>query len=306
VSRLLKKVLVLRNSLQVAIGSLLISFVVLALKMAAYWLTGSVALYSDALETTINVAGAAAALFAIWYAGRPADQNHPYGHHKVEYFSAIVEGGMVVATAVLIGEIAWEGWQHPRAPDAPYLGIAVNAVAGVINLGWALLLMNRGRRWKSPALVAGGKHIMTDVWTTLGVLAAVALVPVTGWLRLDAVVAGCVALNIVWAGYGMLRESVAGLMDEVTDPEQLRVIRAAIAAHADGALEAHDLRTRTAGRLTFVEFHLVVPAKMSVEDAHVICDQIEAAIRRAMGEAIIHIHVEPEGKAKHKGVLVLG
>lgn len=293
------------NTLRIAVATLGVSLVVLAMKAAAYWVTGSIALYSDALETTINVAAAAAALFAIWYAARPADTNHPYGHGKVEYFSAIVEGGMVVATAVLIGTMAWQGWQHPKAPDTPFLGIGLNAAAGVINLVWALVLIRSGRRWKSPALVAGGKHIMTDVWTTLGVLAGVALVPLTGWLRLDALVAGFVALNILWAGYEVLRGSVAGLMDEVTDPELVETIRAAISSHAEGAIEAHDVRTRTAGRMTFVEFHLVVPARMAVEDAHHICDRVEAAIRQQIGEAVINIHVEPERKAKHRGVVVM-
>jgi cation diffusion facilitator family transporter len=295
----------LSKSLRVAIATLVISLIVLALKAAAYWLTGSVALYSDALETTINVAAAAAALFAIWYSGRPADKNHPYGHYKVEYFSAIVEGGMVVATAVLIATIAWHGWQHPKHPKTPYLGIALNASAGVINLVWALALLRFGRAWKSPALVAGGKHIMTDVWTTIGVLIGVALVPITGFLRLDSLVAAFVAVNILWAGYGVLRESVGGLMDEVIDPDLIRTIRQAISTHADGAIEAHDIRSRTAGPMTFVEFHLVVPAQMAVEDAHTICDRIEEAIRQEIGKAVINIHVEPEGKAKHQGILVL-
>ncbi len=293
------------NTLRVALGTLAVSLVVLALKAAAYWLTGSVALYSDALETTINVAAAAAALFAIWYSGRPADTNHPYGHYKIEYFSAVVEGGMVVATAVLIGEVAWEGWQHPKVPETPFLGIGLNAAAGVINLVWALVLIRYGRRWKSPALVAGGKHIMTDVWTTIAVLAGVALVPLTGWLRLDPLVAGLVALNIVWAGYGVLRESIGGLMDEVLDPTLVQTIRAVIAGHAEGAIEAHDVRTRTAGRMVFLEFHLVVPGAMSVEDAHTICDRIEAALHAAIGEAVINIHIEPESKAKHRGIVVV-
>ena len=293
------------NTLRMAIGTVAVSLVVLALMAAAYWLTGSVALYSDALETTINVAGAATALFAIWCSGRPADKNHPYGHYKVEYFSALVQGGMVVATAILVGTAAWTGWQNPKAPATPFLGISVTAAAGAINLIWASILIRHGRRSKSPAMVANGEHLMTDVWTTGGVLVGFALVPITGWLRLDPLVAGLIALNIVWAGCGLLRESIAGLMDEVTDPGLVQTLRTVIASHAEGGMEAHDVRTRIAGRMTFIECHLVVPAKMTVEDAHNICECIEAAIRRAIGDAIITIHVEPEGNARHRGIVVV-
>jgi cation diffusion facilitator family transporter len=293
------------STFRVAQGSLIVSFIVLALKAAAYRVTGSVALYSDALETTINVATAAATLFAIWYSAKPADKNHPYGHHKVEYLSAVVEGGMVVATAVLIADQAWEAWMHPKLPDTPFLGIGLNGLAGVLNLVWAPVLMRFGRRWKSPALVADGKHIMTDVWTTVGVLIGVALVPLTGWLRLDAVIAAFIALNILWAGYGVLREAVGGLMDEIADPNLVETIHAIISSYGNDAIEAHDVRIRTAGRMTFVEFHLVVPAKMTVEDAHRICDRIEAALHDAVGEALINIHVEPESEIKQKGIVVV-
>lgn len=290
--------------IRIAWGSLGISLAVLGMKSAAYWVTGSVALYSDALETLINVAAAAAAVFALWYGARPADENHPYGHHKAEYFSAIVEGGLVVATAILIANQAWEGWFHPRAPDAPVLGILLNGAAGVVNLVWAIVLTRTGRRHKSPALVAGGRHVMSDVWTTAAVLAGFALVPITGWLRLDSALAGFVAANVLVAGYGVLRESVGGLMDEITDPELITAVHEAIGANAGGAIEAHDVRSRSAGQVTFVEFHLVVPARMAVEDAHEICDRVEAGLRARLGQAVIHIHVEPERKAKQAGILL--
>jgi cation diffusion facilitator family transporter len=166
-------------------------------------------------------------------------------------------------------------------------------------------LIRRGRAWKSPALIAGGKHIMTDVWTTVAVLAGFALVPLTGYLWLDPAVAALVAVNILWTGYRMLRESVGGLMDEVADPKAVTDLRRIIAANADGAIEAHDVRTRRAGSVTFVEFHLVVPGRMAVEDSHIICDRIEHALRQSLGEAVISIHVEPEAKAKHAGVPVV-
>ncbi|MCQ8241831.1 cation diffusion facilitator family transporter [Rhizosaccharibacter radicis] len=292
-------------AIKTALGSLGISLLVLATKMAAYVLTGSVALFSDAIETIINVAAAVAALLALWYSARPADANHPYGHGKAEYFSAVLEGGLVLATAVLIAEEAWRAWEHPRMPDLPLLGIGLNAAGGAINLVWSLVLRRIGRARRSPALLAGSRHVMTDVWTSVGVIAGVSLVPVTGWARLDPLVAALVAVNIVWTGYKVLRESVGGLMDEITDPEAVSNVRAIISRHAIGAIEAHDVRTRMAGRMIFVEFHLVVPARMTVEAAHEICDQVEQGIRTEYGEAVINIHVEPEGKAKHQGVLVL-
>ena len=294
------------RTLKIAWGSLAVSVVVLAMKYAAYWLTGSVALYSDALETVINVVAAGGAVAALWYSARPADANHPYGHHKAEYFSAVVEGALVLATAGLIAQEAWLGWQHPRAPETPFLGIALNGAAGLVNLLWAVVLIRGGRRWKSPALVAGGKHVMTDVWTTGAVLVGFALVPLTGWLRLDPLVAALVALNILWTGYRVLRESVGGLMDEVADPEAVAALRQIISEHVDGAIKAHDVRTRTAGSMTFIEFHLVVPGRMAVEDAHAICDRIELAVRKHVRAAVINIHVEPEHKAKQRGVPVVG
>lgn len=282
--------------------SLAVSVAVLAMKAAAYRLTGSVALYSDALETAVNVVAAMGALVALWLSGRPADAGHPYGHQKAEYFSAVAESVFVLVTAVAIGREAWFGWQQPHAPDQPFLGIGLNAAAGVVNLAWAKVLIRNGRRWKSPALVAGGRHLMTDVWTTVAVLAGFALVPLTGWLWLDPLVAVLVALNILWTGYHMLRESVGGLMDEVADPAAFARLHQLIDDHADGAIEAHDVRTRTVGSTTFVEFHLVVPGQMTVRDAHAICDRIEHAIQNEMGKAVVSIHVEPERKAKRSAI----
>jgi len=288
--------------MKAAWGSLAVSIVVLALKMAAYWLTGSVALLSDALETVINVV---AALVALRLSALPPDANHLYGHSKAEYLSAMAEGALVLVTSLLIAREAWAGWQNPHAPETPFLGIGLNAGAGVINLVWGLLLIRNGRRWKSPALIAGGRHIMTDVWTTGAVLIGFALVPLTGYLRLDPLIAGFVALNILWTGYGMLRESMGALMDEVADPEAVAELRKIISASADGAIEAHDLRTRTAGATTFIEFDLVVPGTMTVQDAHAICDRVEDALRAHLGNAVINIHVEPEREAKQTGVPVL-
>ena len=286
-------------------GSLAVSGVVVALKAAAWWVTGSVALYSDALETVINVFAAGTALVALSISIRPPDAEHPYGHQKAEYFSAVVEGALVLGTAVAIVHEVWVTWQNPQPLTAPLLGIAINGLATVINAVWSWLLIRLGRRWKSPAILASGKHLLTDVWTSLGVLVGFALVPLTGIRELDPILAVLVAVNIVWTGFAMVRDSVGALMDRAVEPEVLSRIKTVVSANADGALEAHDLRTRQAGRVTFIEFHLVVPERMAVGDAHAICDALEAALRAEIGEAIITIHVEPDGKAKHRGVLVL-
>ncbi len=293
------------RTMKAAWGSLGVAVIALGLKLGAWWVTGSVALYSDALETIINVVAACAALIALHVSGKPADANHPYGHQKAEYFSAVLEGVMVLGAAAAILHEVYGAWAHPKPLDAPFLGMAVNGVATVLNGVWAMFLMRSGRAWRSPAILASGKHVMTDVWTSAGVLAGFALVPFTGWLWLDPALAGIVAVNIVWTGLGMVRESVDALMDKAVDPEVLEAIRTAISANAEGALEAHDVRTRTAGHVTFVEFHLVVPASMTVGESHAICDRLEAALRAEIGDALISIHVEPESKAKRHGVLVI-
>ncbi len=286
-------------------GSVVVSLAALSLKYAAYAVTGSVALYSDAIECIINVVAAIAALLALSVSARPADANHPYGHNKAEYLSAVVEGTMVLLTASAIAAQAWIGWHHPHVPSAPLLGIGLNAAAGLLNWGWAVALVRVGRTRRSPALAAGGQHVMSDVWSSAGLLAGFALVPLTGWLWLDAVLAALVAVNILRVGFEMVRRSIGGLMDEVVDQEAVGEIRRVISENADGAIEAHDVRTRSVGSMTFIEFHLVVPGHMAVQTAHDICDRIELALRHELGEALINIHVEPEQKAKHKGVVVL-
>lgn len=289
-----------------ALASVGVGLVVFALKLAAFWLTGSVALYSDALESTINVVAAGAAFVALRVSAQPADANHPYGHHKAEYFSAVFEGVLVVLAALSILHSAYLGVLTPKPLDAPALGLGINAGASVINAVWGWALMLWARAWRSPALVADGRHVLTDVYTSCGVLVGVALVAVTGWLVLDPLLVGLVAVNILWSGYRMVREATGGLMDEAPSSEVVARIKGLIGEHAEGALEAHDVRTRHAGRVTFVDFHLVVPGDMRVAEAHDICDRIEAALKADIkGDAAITIHVEPEVKAKHSGVLVL-
>jgi cation diffusion facilitator family transporter len=288
-----------------ALASIGVGLVVLGLKLAAWWVTGSVALYSDALESIVNVATAVAALAAISYSARPADPSHPYGHEKAEYFSVVFEGVLIVIAAVSILREAWFAFLAPAPLDRPYEGIAVNAVATLINGAWAYVLIQVGRRRRSPALEADGIHVYTDVLTSLGVVAGLVLAILTGWLILDPILAALVAVNILWQGWKLIRSSIGGLMDAAAPPEMVETIRQIISATADGAIEAHDVKTRRAGRRTFVEFHLVVPGAMSVQESHDICDRIEKALRAQVPDTAATIHVEPEDKAKFSGVVVI-
>jgi cation diffusion facilitator family transporter len=293
------------RTLKLAVGSLLVGVLVLGLKFLAYWVTGSIALFSDALESTVNVATAVAALLAVRLAAQPADARHPFGHHKVEYFSAVAEGVLIVLAAILILREAFDGLVHPRMIAAPFQGLLLTALASAINGIWCWVLIAQGRKLRSPALVADGWHLFTDVVSSAAVIVGLLLAIATGWTVLDPALAILVALNILWAGWRVLKESVGGLMDEAVPERTLSRIREVISAHAQGALEAHDIRTRHAGRATFIEFHLVVPGGMSVSDAHEICDRIENALKADTEDAFVTIHVEPEDKAKHTGVVVL-
>jgi cation diffusion facilitator family transporter len=286
-------------------GSIAVGLLVLAMKYAAYHLTGSVALLSDAIESIVNVVTAIVVLLATTLSAKPADDDHPYGHHKVEYFSAVLEGVLIVLAAILILREAYQGYLAPRLVGAPWVGLLVNAAASIINAGWAWVLIRQGRIHRSPALAADGRHLLSDVYSSIGVLGGVGVAALSGIAVLDPILAALVALNILWAGWGLMRESLSGLMDEAIPPAMLASIKQTISAHADGAIEAHDLRTRRAGSMTFIDFHLVVAGSTTVSAAHDICDKLETAIRQEIGEALITIHVEPDDKAKHSGIVVL-
>ncbi|SFQ14785.1 cation diffusion facilitator family transporter [Roseivivax halotolerans] len=289
---------------RIAAFSVLVGIAVLAMKTLAWWVTGSVALLSDALESIVNVATALAALLAVRIAERPADDGHPYGHHKAELFSATLEGVLIILAALFILREAWAAWAEPRAIAAPALGIAITGIASVVNGLWAAYLVSAGRRLSSPALGADGRHLWTDVISSAGVILGIGLALATGWLWLDPLLAALVAVNILWSGAKVIRGSADELMDAAVPAADLARLREIIHENADGALEAHDLRTRNAGRATFVEFHLIVPGEMSVLDAHAICDRIEAALKAEISECTVTIHVEPEHKAKASGIVM--
>ena len=290
---------------RIALGSLAIGIAVLSLKVVAAWLTGSIALYSDALESVVNVVTAIVALVAVRLAARPADAALPYGYGKAEYFSAVIIGVFIAVAAIVIFTEAWQGFVNPKPFKADPIGLGVSVLATLLNAGWSWFLIRTGTRERSLSLVADGRHLATDVVSRVGVLIGVLLAVVTGYAPLDAILAAFVGVAILWSGWRLIRESVIGLMDVAVDPKRLHVIREVIQANAEGAIEAHDIRTRQAGRAIFIDFHLVVPGAMSVEEAHAICDRIEAKLRETVEDAQITIHVEPEDKAKHSGIVVV-
>ncbi len=292
-------------AVRLALGSLAIGITVLMLKGFAAWATGSIALYSDALESVVNVVTAIVALLAVRLAARPADASLPYGYHKAEYFSAVIIGVFIAVAALLIFYQAWQSYVTPHSFRADPLGLGVSVLATVLNGGWAYVLIRAGHRERSPSLLADGRHLATDVVSTVGVLIGVLLAIATGFVALDSILAALVGVTILWSGWELIRQSVIGLMDVAVDPTKLRLIREIIAANADGAIEAHDIRTRQAGKMTFIDFHLVVSGAMSVEAAHAICDHIEAKLRDGVEDVQITIHVEPENKAKHSGIVVV-
>ena len=267
----------------------------IALKYGAYLLTGSVGLLSDALESVVNLVAAVLALVAIRIAARPADASHPYGHGKVEYFSAGAEGLMIVVAAALIIWSAVQRLVDPRPLEDLGVGLAITAAATAVNLVVGLLVLRAGRRHRSITLVADGTHLLTDVWTSVGVLVGVGLVAVTGWLPLDSFVAIAVAVNILWTGYRLVTSSARGLMDHAMPDREVERIRRTLASMADrhDEVEFHALQTREAGQQRFVSLHVLVPGEWSVARGHDLLEDVEAAIRAGVPGAVVHTHLEP-------------
>jgi len=282
----------------IATASIGIAFVVLAIKYLAYRTTGSVAFYSDTLESIVNVLASVTALAAIIIAAKPADKEHPFGHHKAELFSATFEGALIMVAALFIVRESYAAFSNPRSLNEPVLGLLINGAATVLNGAWSAFLINRGRKWRSPALLADGRHLLMDVWTSVGVFVGISVAVITGWAFLDPLIALAVAGYILWNGYHIVSSSLSGLLDEAAAPEIQEQVRTVIRAYGDGALQAHDIRTRHAGRVLFIEFHLVVPGTMSVAKSHRICDRIETALEQEIHGTDIVIHVEPEYEVK--------
>jgi cation diffusion facilitator family transporter len=267
----------------------------MALKGVAYLLTGSVGLLSDALESLVNLAGALMALAMLSVAARPPDEDHAHGHGKAEYFSAGAEGALIVIAAISIGVAAVDRLLHPQPIERVGLGLAVSVVAALLNLAVALVLLRAAKANRSATLQASAHHLLTDVWTTAGVLVGVAAVAFSGWLPLDPIVALAVAANIVWTGGRIMRDSVAGLMDASLPLAEQRVLRQLLDGYAPQGIDYHALRTRRAGAHRFVSVHVLVPPDWTVQRGHDLLEQIEAEIRRALPPVTVLTHLEPLG-----------
>jgi len=269
--------------------------ITMGLKALAYLVTGSVGLLSDAAESLVNLAGALMALAMLSVAARPPDENHPHGHGKAEYFSAGVEGALIVIAAAGIAYAAIERLLNPRPLEQLGIGLGVSVIAAFVNLGVSLELKRAARAHRSETLRASAHHLMTDVWTSAGVLVAVGAVAVTGWLVLDPLVALAVAANIVVTGARILRDSVAGLMDAALPESDLRVLHALLGRYVAEGIEYHALRTRQAGARRFVSLHVLVPPEWSVQQGHDLLERIEADIRAALPPVTVLTHLEPLG-----------
>jgi cation diffusion facilitator family transporter len=273
--------------------SILAAFITLGLKSAAYYVTGSVGLLSDALESVINLLAALTAYVSLWYAARPVDPSHTYGHQKIEFFSSGLEGVLIFAAAMGIAWYALRRLFQPEPLQALDVGTVIALSASAVNLVVAQLLLRAGRAANSIVLEADGRHLMTDVWTSVGVVAGLVLVWLTNWQILDPLIALAVAANIVWTAFDLVLRSFNGLMDHsLPEAEQARV-RSAIQAQLEQGMAYHALRTRQAGAHRFVDFHLLVPGSWSVRHAHEIGVRIEKAVAEALPGSEVVVHIEP-------------
>jgi cation diffusion facilitator family transporter len=273
--------------------SVLAAIITLALKFFAYWMTGSVGLLSDAVESLVNLMASLTALFCLWYASQPADLSHTYGHEKIEYFSSGLEGTLIFFAAA---GIAWYAVQRlivPQPLESLGIGTIVTVGASAINFAVALLLLRTGRSYESIVLEADGQHLMTDVWTSLGVVLALFFVWLTGWEWLDPIIALVMAANITWTAGHLIYRSFNGLMDHALPEREQHMVRTAIEAYMQPGFHFHALRTRQAGARRFVDFHLLVPGAWTVQSAHDLADRIEDGIAGALPGVEVTIHVEP-------------
>ena len=272
-----------------SIGAALLT---IGLKTAAYLITGSVGLFSDAIESLVNLLGGIMALAMLTIAARPADEDHAYGHGKAEYFSSGLEGGLILVAAISIAVAAVLRLFTPKPLEELGIGIAISLAASVVNLVVALLLLHAGRKHNSITLEANAHHLLTDVWTSVGVLAGIGLVVVTRWQWLDPIVALLVAANITRTAVGIMRRSVGGLMDAAISPKDLEAVRNIFQAYEANGVKFHALRTRQAGARRFISVHVLVPGDWTVHRGHELLEQIEADIRRAVADSTIFTHLE--------------
>ncbi|HNA99746.1 MAG TPA: cation diffusion facilitator family transporter [Marmoricola sp.] len=266
----------------------------IALKTGAYYLTGSVGLLSDAAESLVNLVAAVVALIALTVAARPPDEHHNYAYTKAEYLSAVVEGAMIFVAAVFIIFSAIERLLHPQEIENVGLALGISLIASVINGLVAVVLMRAGRKHRSITLRADGRHLMTDVWTSVGVVAAVLAVALTGWDRLDPIIALAVGLNIIIAGWALLKESVGGLLDRAVDEDTQAIIDSIVADFTvSGEIRIHAIRSRESGHYHFISMHVLVPGDWPVSRGHDLCERLEQRLESEIGSAEVFTHLEP-------------
>jgi len=273
--------------------SIVTAMATIALKGGAYWLTGSVGLLSDAMESLVNLAAAVVALLMIRVAARPADEDHAYGYSKAEYFASGFEGALIIVAAFAIAVTAVQRLFAPAPIEQLGLGLLVSGVASALNLAVGLLLLRAGRQHDSIALEADGRHLLTDVWTSAGVIGALLAVMATGWLWLDPVIALAVAANIVWTGYRLISRSALGLLDQALPAEQRARLARVLGTYEPRGVQFHALRTRRAAGRSFVSVHVLVPGHWSVQRGHDLLEEIERELRAAVRGASVMTHLEP-------------
>jgi len=272
--------------------SIFAAVVTILLKAVAYLLTGSIGLLSDALESFVNLVGALMAFAMLTIAARPADEDHAYGHSKAEYFSSGVEGTLILLAAISIGVAAVPRLISPKPLEQVGLGLGISIVASLVNLVVALLLLRAGKQYHSITLKANAQHLMTDVWTSAGVVVGVGAVAITDWERLDPVVAIIVAANIVWSGGRIVYQSVSGLMDASLPVEEQNTLRKVLEPFIQTGVQCHAIRTRQSGMRRFVSLHVLVPGSWTVQHGHYLLEKIESAIRQALPNVTVFTHLE--------------
>lgn len=273
--------------------SITASVATIVLKGGAFYVTGSVGLLSDAIESFINLAAAVSAFVLLTIALKPPDKGHPFGHNKAEYFSSIIEGTLIFLAAVAIGVTSIERLLNPRPPHDLGAGLLISVAASGINLFTAMVLLGAGRRYNSITLEADAKHLLTDVWTTAGVLAGLLVVNLTGWIVLDPVIAILVAVNIIFTGIKLIKRSVSGLMDEALPGEELSVLKEILDRYGNSGISYHSLYTRKAASKRFVSLHLVMPGEWQIEKGHEVTKSIESEIAGIFPGSDVFVHVEP-------------
>jgi cation diffusion facilitator family transporter len=265
----------------------------IALKGMAYGLTGSVGLLSDAVESLVNLLGASIALAMLTIAARPPDEQHLYGHSKAEYFSGGAEGALILIAAISISAAAIDRLVNPKPLEQAGAGLAVSALASLINFGVARILLRAGKKNNSFTLEADARHLMTDVWTSIGVIGGIAAVALTGWQPLDPIVALAVAGNIVWSGIRLVQRSALGLMDSALPPEERDAVLTILEKYQNQGIQHHALRTRQAAARRFVSVHVLVPGSWTVQQGHKLLEQLEADLREALSDVTVFTHMEP-------------